>query len=304
MKKILISLFAIVTLISSLKVSAFSPMPPSPLGIIIEIDGCDSGSAVDSRYFVDVIVKEEDIRDYMLDDGLLRSDAAIPEELYDSEYSNQENEWVSLSLHYMYDNDWIRESCITNYFRYNEYVDELPFAEYKLVVYEEGKTAVVSKVYFTSNLASRVDLVGFKHIYDPVTQTFSLQGYEAEFYTVNPHWTDYMMTGLIPVVVLIAVSLGLLESFIHYLMNKGKKAVLISLVFNLTALAYLSLLVTDISIRLKTLAFLGGIFIIPGIYAGKILLLHKYTYYAERLSVILSGILLVSYIIISIMIFW
>ena len=239
MKKLIISVFVLIVLFTSFEVSAFSPAPPSPIGIVIEIDGCIDEDVDDDTYYIDLLVKKADIENEMLDDGLLRRNDAIPDEAYENEYANPESEWISLSLHYMYDEDWRRERCSMNYFDYIEHINYLPFSEYKIAIYEKGEVPIISKTYFTTNIATWDDVDGFKHIYNPLDKTFSLKGYTAEYESGGTSFFDLMQFIYIGMIVLFVLGFGIIESFAYLVSKQGWRPLFISLGFNMLAILYM-----------------------------------------------------------------
>ena len=95
---------------------------------------------------------------------------------------------------------------------------------------------------------------------------------------------------------------GLMESLIYLIAKQGKYAVFISLGFNLLALGYAFLQISVMLDSYQTMAIIIGILLVPSLYAGKILLLHRYAYLTYKIAILFSVIYYTIYFFLSVMI--
>lgn len=297
--KAILLVLLFVVLLSPVKVSATQPSYMWPLGIVVEIDSCNPDHVNNVKYIVDVVVLKEELTEF---NEQPNNYPIYPDNLINSEYSNIDNEWISV-LQFAHYHEWDNGHCDSIMFGYGDTLEWMEITQYKIVIYESGKDPVESKVYFTTNLATWDDPSGFKHIYDPNTQTFSLQGYEAELIGgYNPGFFNSLLFMLVAFIGVIVFLFGLMESLIYLISRQGKHAVLIPLLFNLLALGYAFLQTSDILWEYQTIAIIGGILFIPSLYAGKILLLHRYSYMTYKISILFSVIFYTIYFFLSVMI--
>ena len=171
-----------VVLMIPIKVGASVPPEAYPVGIVIDIDSCSESEDNEDTYIVDIVVPRVDVADQM--STTLHYTDSTPEDLKTSAYRDVDNEWISAIL-YLDEAEWRNEVCRTTFYSYAYTIEEFPFSEYKVVVYEEGHEPVESPIYQSSQSATQEDPAGYKTVYDSSTQTFARLNYEAEIFTGN-----------------------------------------------------------------------------------------------------------------------
>lgn len=283
-------------LLSPIRINAMQPVEPFPLGIVVEVDGCVESNTVGDKYIVDVVIQKAEIQNESPGFNTVPDYSPIfPDALVDSAFADYDNEWISLLLFSKY-NEWHNSLCSSIMYYSLESIDFLEFTEFKVVVYEEGNEPVISKVYFTKNLATWEDTTGFKIIYHPSDQSFSLQGYEAEFNPGSYGTYDWIWVLVAIAIVIVVGIFGFMESAVYLIGRQGKRATLIPLGFNLMAFGFIVLQSMNLFFSNNDIMVILGLLLIPGVYAGKVLLLYKYETTCFKVSILFSAMFYAIYL--------
>ena len=133
-------------LIDPLEVSAFTPaIEPMYRGIYVEAVGCSESS----DYFIDVVVLKNEADEFIdLDADVVEYSSAVDL----SEYGDFDNEWISLSKFYSI-GATTRDGCTVNFFGDIDDLTEIPYNEYRVVVYRNDELLSVSDSYNTENIS-------------------------------------------------------------------------------------------------------------------------------------------------------
>ena len=290
-KVILIIMFFVVLMIP-IKVGASVPPEAYPVGIVIDIDSCSESEDNEDTYIVDIVVPRVDVADQM--STTLHYTDSTPEDLKTSAYRDVDNEWISAIL-YLDEAEWRNEVCRTTFYSYAYTIEEFPFSEYKVVVYEEGHEPVESPIYQSSQSATQEEPGGYKTVYDSSTQTFARLNYEAEIFRGNTGEWDGIIIFIIIVFIILISAFVLMESFIYLVSRQGWRAVLLTLGINASVLLIV-VIQTVIGFRNYRIVFMIlGLVFVPGIYTIKVLLINKYAARATKVSILISVVYFVIY---------
>lgn len=284
--KAIFILLLFVVLLSPVKVEATDAPEVYPIGIVIDIHPCDASNVSDDYYYVDIVAPREDVESFI---KTPTATYRFPDDLLNSVYSSSENEWVSVILFMEY-NEWVNQECRTIFYSDAFDSEQIPFDQYKVVIYEDGQEPVESSIYDSSESATYDHPFGYKTFYNPESKAFSRAYYEAEtFYGggVNFDGLLYFLIGVFAVLISVFV---LMESFIYLVARQGWKSVLITLGFNALVFLIAYLQVIEIYGKLTNVALILGIILIPGIYTIKVLLVKRYTIGAHQISILISVI--------------
>lgn len=147
-----------VVLLSPIKVAGFSyDMNPSYKGVYVEIDNC----VEQDDYYIDIVVLKAEIDDSVSPSG---AGYPYPSSINSNEYGDYSNEWISMSKFYD-PGPTIRETCRVNFYGQIEDVSEVPFSEYKVIIYDDGEL-IASSVEYPMSEISFSGVVGSMIVFD------------------------------------------------------------------------------------------------------------------------------------------
>jgi hypothetical protein len=208
----------------------------------------------------------------------------FPDELEGGEYTDFDNEWISIIYFFDYP-DFYNTGCSINFFSYED-LDYFSIYEFRIVVYQKDEETVTSVTYSTDLLPSYEHRDGFIFVYNPETKGFTKTAVTAEYPDSSSVWNG-MEVFIAMIIFIVIIVFGLLESFVYLISRRGKEIAWISLLGNGVVLAYCYKVVSSIGLSGIWGAVLM-VYIILNIYTGKVLLIRKYDENAAGVSILFS----------------
>lgn len=284
-KAILIVLLFVVILIP-LSACAIDPPRIYPVGIVVDVDISGVSPHAHQVFFVDIVVPRSEVLE------LLRSEPEqslyYPTELYNSVYGDRDNDWVSATLYLEETHRRPFNDDGATFFDLLHDVDEIPFSQYKVVVFNAYEEPVVSSVFEADESAMYDDPVGYKSVYYAEGETFERVYYEAEVEPYEFGSRNTLIYFIIAAFVVLISVFVLMESFIYLVARQGSKAVLITLGFNAFVFLMAVMQTLDIYGKYNMVFLILGMIFVPGIYTIKIMLMKKHAPLAYKICIFIT----------------
>lgn len=257
-----------------------------PVGIVVDVDISGVDLHQNGHYFIDIVVLRSEVSEILTITPLQRP--AYHTGLYNSVYADRDNEWVSATL---YLDESFRKQFNDDgiiFYSHLTHVDQIPFSQYKVVVYYDLEEPAVSSVFETSDSAMYDNPAGYKTVYFPASETFERVYYEAEVEPAEFGTGNSFIYFIIVVFVVLISAFVLMESFIYLVARQGWRAVVITLGFNVLVFFISVMQTLDMYGKYNMVFLILGMIFVPVIYAIKILLMKKHAPLAYKISILIS----------------
>lgn len=231
MKKMCLFVLGLLFIVPTIVSGAVAPYAED-LGLIIKVEDCALSNVVDNYYF-DISARSVELSERFNGDTAEQ----YPSFIDLTTYGDFTSEWVSVSKFDIYNGQGYQTDCKTQYYEYMDSKDQIPFTEFKVVVYQNQSIVAESDVYDVLSVVTDTnDLDGHMVVYNIENGTFLLEPYATEYVEFNNPYADTIGWIIIAVFIVLGILafsvLVLIEPIIMLLSKKGMSITLLSLILN------------------------------------------------------------------------